>query len=252
MAVCGHCGYDAADLATCPLCSTPVHATAPAQEAQPVAALPAWEDDQVGFPTNLIRTWQSSVLAPSAFFAGVPYERAAGKPILFYLILSVLGSFLWLWWSALFSVWEVPLFSAWTEFFNSGGAEGVGQPAPAASALLNFFMAPFIAIFSLIVWSLLLHLFVLMLGRNRRNLTATVRAIGYTAGPALFAIVPVVGGLVGGVWTVVLTVIGIREAHRMTTGLAITTVLLAVVVPMLFFVFAILALVLAFAPAFPV
>ncbi len=243
MATCRHCGYEGPELATCPLCGT---ASAPAEGLARKTGdprIPEWEDSGHPFPKNLLDTWRRSVFSPGEFFRDVPYERPAARPILYYVLVSVVSSLVMLWWSPAFSTLQIPLLGetmAASELLPFAGAT-------AASAAFNFFLAPFVAIISLTLWSLLLHLFVLMLARQRRSLTATVRAVCYAAGPSLLVIVPVLGALVGGVWTLVLTVIGIREAHRMTTGAAVAAMLMAIFVPLV--VLFVLILILAAAVA---
>ncbi|MCG8468442.1 MAG: YIP1 family protein [Gemmatimonadetes bacterium] len=243
MFTCPHCGYESAAGGACPLCGTATaqgEATVAADAAVIEAPIPEWEDAARGFPRNLFETWRRSMFQPTDFFRGVPYERPAARPLLYYLIITVFGAFFTLWWQAVFSTAQLGFLA---ESLGTADALGYGG-SMAASAMLNFFIAPFAAVIGLVLWALVLHLFVLMLGRQRRDLKATVRAISYAAGPAILGIVPVLGSLAGGVWTLVLTVIGIREAHRMTTGGALAVVFLPVV--LLFgFVFTLVILVVA-------
>lgn len=195
--------------------------------------LPAWEDPAVPFPANLFDTWRRSVLEPGAFFAGGPFDRPAVRPILYYLLISVLAAALSLTWGALLPTAQPGLVETITEVMNialPGAADTIGS----AGRLADFFLTPFLAVLSLVVTSLLLHLFVLLLVPGRRSLTATVRAVCYACGPGVFAIIPFVGGLVAWIWGAVLTVIGLREAHRTTTGRAFAAWLLAAALPVAF------------------
>jgi len=185
---------------------------------------------------NLIETWRRSVFEPGAFFAGGPFERAAVRPVLYYLLVSVLAAALSLTWGALLPTAQPGLVETLAEIMN------VGLPAAAGPAgrLADFFLTPFWAVLYLIIASLLLHGFVLLLVPGRRNLTATVRTICYACGPGVFAIIPFIGGWVAGIWGVVLTVIGLREAHRTTTGKAFAAWLLAAALPVAFLMLGIL------------
>jgi len=176
------------------------------------------------------------VFEPGAFFAGGPFERAAVRPVLYYLLVSVLAAALSLTWGALLPTAQPGLVGMLAEIMN------VGLPAAAGSAgrLADFFLTPFWAVLYLIIASLLLHVFVLLLVPGRRSLTATVRTICYASGPGVFAIIPFIGGWVAGIWGVVLTVIGLREAHRTTTGRAFAAWLLAAALPVAFLTLGIL------------
>jgi len=195
--------------------------------------LPAWEDPAVSFPLNLVETWRRSVFEPAAFFAGGPFDRAAVRPVLYYLVISVLTAALSLTWGALLPTTQPGLVETLAEIMNVALPNGT-DTAGSIGRLADFFLAPFWAVLYLIIASLVLHVFVLVLVPGRRSLTATVRTICYACGPGVFAIVPFIGGLVAGIWGIVLTVIGLREAHRTTTGRAFAAWLLAAALPIAF------------------
>jgi hypothetical protein len=71
-----------------------------------------------------------------------------------------------------------------------------------------------------------LHVVLLILRGANRGYGATLRVFCFSAGPQLFTIVPFIGPAVGGVWSLVVTVIGLREVHKTTTGKAVAAVLL--------------------------
>lgn len=221
MTVCPHCGYESAGVTSCPLCSTPLRPEASAtwprstDDARPVI-LPPWEDD-VPFPRNILRTWGNSILDPGRFFAGVPYEAPALRPLLYFLILTVSAAFFTLWWQA---VGLEPV-----SLFDEAAAELRGP-----SALTQFFMSPFAGLVGLVTWSLIVQLFVLMIVPTRRGLGATLRVLCYSAGPTVFTIIPYIGGLVGFVWGLVLEIVGIRAAHRTTGARAAAVVLIPLVI----------------------
>ncbi|MFQ5746820.1 MAG: YIP1 family protein [Gemmatimonadota bacterium] len=207
MSECGHCGFDvrSGDDA-CPLCGTPV--TAVAAPARPVP----WEDPEVGFASGLWRTWKQSVIAPGEFFGGVDWNGPLGRPILYYLLLGVI--------SALFSLlW---IFAGVSDPF---GGTDVGLE-PRRFGLFVFFLSPFLGLLVLGMQTLVYHLFVAMLARDRRPMSATARAVSYAAGPAAFTAVPLLGALMAGIWTIVMVVFGLRAAHRTTTGRAVVVVIL--------------------------
>lgn len=235
MATCVHCGAEVDPAgARCPECATPL----PAREdpdlpgpgndpagtgaaaargrapSQPTTV--AWEDPAAGFPRSLLDTWRTSLFEPGRFFRSVPWEDSLARPVLYYLIVAVVGAAFTLWWNALGVAVGLPL---------EGAGAGLGLSA-GADAVVQFFITPFAALLGLGFWSLVLHVFVLLLAPERRGIGATVRALCYSYGPAVFSIVPVVGALVGLVWTVVLQVVAVREAHRTTQARAAAIVLL--------------------------
>lgn len=232
---CRHCGYEAPRLDRCPLCGAD---SGEETDGGSPGAPPPWEERAVPFPRNFLDTWTGSSFRPDAFFRGVPWDEAAARPLLYYLLVSIVSALFGLWWTAAFAVLGDPM--------AAGPSDPLLDPflamSPAARALLGFFATPFAAVIALVFWCGLLHLFVLAFARRRRGFRATMRAVCYGSGPTLLSAVPIVGALVGFVWSLVLIAIGLREGHRMSGGAAAAVVALGVVIPFgfLFVLFAML------------
>ena len=91
-----------------------------------------------------------------------------------------------------------------------------------------------------------MHLWVYLLGgRKSHGYVQTVKALAYGATPVyLVGWVPFVGGFVGGIWAIVVIIVGLRELHGMTTGKAVAAcllphvivlaIILALVLPVIF------------------
>ena len=239
MSVCGRCGHSSAAFCVCPYCRgslSPHPDPADAHERAGVPApaapgVPDWEDSAVAFPENLARTWWSSVLQPAAFFAGGAGCRPVVRPVLYFLIVVMLTVSLWLTWGAVVPGSSPGPVQEVVGMINPVLADAEAAWSRPALLLASFLLTPFAALVYLTAWSLIVHLVVVMLAPGRRAFTATVRTICYASGPWLLSIVPWVGMLAGLVWEVVLTVIGLREAHRMSTGRAFATWMLALIVP---------------------
>lgn len=225
MATCRHCGYQAPSFATCPLCG--VVADGSTAERRALADVPPWEDAASPFPRNFLDTWVRSSFRPTAFFRGVPWDEAAARPLLYYLLISIAAGLFGLWWTAAFATIGDPTAAPSDPILDS-----LFGMSPAGRALFGFFMTPFAAIVALVLWAGLLHLLTLVFARDRRGFRTTVRAVCYGAGPALFTAIPWIGGFVGLVWSLVLTAMGIREGHRTSGGTAAAIVGLGVLVPL--------------------
>lgn len=237
-ATCSHCGYRAdPDEAECPLCGSPLEREEPtAPKAEEGYRGAAWDLEGGRFPDDFIRAWKESVLSPSRFFSALRPGAALWRAILYYLVLTVVGSGLSLVWNA------------WTGGMAGAGAADLYEVlglAPGQVQLLGFLAAPFMALAGWAFFSLVYHLLVALLVEERRGLRETARVLSYSwAGPQVFLVVPFVGGIVAGAWSLVLTVVGIREHHGTSTLRAVAVVLVPVLLFVLVpFVVAILALV---------
>jgi len=217
-----------------------------------------WEDESVPFPANLGLTWWDCLVSPDRFFARVAWEKPFVRPLLYYLILTILAGLLGLFWF----VW-----SPW------GAAEQLGLTLELQ--LLSFFVTPFALLLALGLITLMQHLFVVLLVPDRRGFGATATVLCYGSGVGfLKAILPPALGLTGSVggvfgatylvlyvmlmvavlaWYVVVVVTGVRRAHSTTTGRAAAVVLLPMAIGLVLAVaFIIVALALLTLADFPV
>lgn len=69
------------------------------------------------------------------------------------------------------------------------------------------------------------HGFALLLGQSKKGFAATFAACAYASAPLVLMAIPACGSIVGVIWLVVLTGIGLKETHRISTGGAAATVL---------------------------
>ena len=69
------------------------------------------------------------------------------------------------------------------------------------------------------------HGFALVLGQAKRGFPATFAACAYACSPLVLMAVPGCGSLIAALWLIVLTGIGLKETHRISTGGAATSVL---------------------------
>ena len=59
----------------------------------------------------------------------------------------------------------------------------------------------------------------------------TEKAVIYGTTPFfLLGWIPVIGMIIGGIWAIILTIIGLRELHQITTGKALLAYVLALVI----------------------
>jgi hypothetical protein len=101
------------------------------------------------------------------------------------------------------------------------GSAGNSWPWTIGLALLT----PVFAYIFIYVNAAVTHGFALLLGQSKRGFPATFAACAYSCAPLVLVAVPACGSIVGVIWLVVLTGIGLKETHRISTGGAAATVL---------------------------
>lgn len=180
-----------------------------------------------GFVNAFTTTWRESALQPTRFFRRMP-PGGLWPAVLYYVLIGVLAEGARLFWGNVFDATGVSSYLA--EF------GGVATPAP-AERLMNFLFSPLWLVLALFMVAGVIHLFILMLVPQRKPFVETVRVFAFAYSPLLFAIVPFIGSFAGGVWSLVLVVIGLREVHHTTTGRAVSAVLIPLLIVMLIGVF---------------
>lgn len=191
-------------------------------------------------PVNsFIWTVKSLVFGPAAFFRGMPRNAGLKNPLAFAVVCSLIA--------AAPAALLVLLFSL-VAGLSGDATSAVGGIFGAFVVLLLY---PIVTVIGLFVGAGIYHLLVLLLLRpSNAGFGATFRVASYGSFPNVLGflffipILNILAGLAIGVYTVILYVLGLREAHATTTGKAALVVLAPVAVGLvLSIVFTVLAFV---------
>ncbi len=172
--------------------------------------------DPVG---SFISTARGVLLSPVGFFRGMAKRGDFLNPAIFALICALISAVL----SGLISLVLSPFFAA------------PGETAEAfAGGLVGFvftvILSPIYTAVALLIGAGVYHLLVLLFVRpGNAGFEATFRVVCYVAAIQLVSWIPIVN-IVAGIYAIVLSIFGIREAHGTTTGKAIAIVLIPVAV----------------------
>lgn len=149
-------------------------------------------------------TWKSATFDPGRFFADTPRDDGLGAAVVYYLVIGILLAGASLFWDSM------AMF-----------AGGLGQDPLAAelgiqsvSPLVRFLLAPAVLLFALFAGAGIVHVLLLIFDGADHGFGTTVRVFCYAYSPAIFGVVPILGTVVGSIWSVVLAIIGLREAHE--------------------------------------
>jgi len=92
--------------------------------------------------------------------------------------------------------------------------------SPYAGALLGLTAVPLTLTLQLFVTSAMAHGLLGLTGGARRPYAATFRVFAYAGVPSLLGLVPVIGGALATLMTLLMLLLGLRVAHGATTGQA--------------------------------
>jgi hypothetical protein len=189
---------------------------------------PPAEDESIVW--SAVSTWRESALRPAAFFRSMPRGGGLGAALLYYLPLGVLVAAINLFWQLVLPVDQSLLAR-------------LGVESNPVDPLVEFLVSPLLLFAALFVAAAFTHAALAILGGARHGVRTTARVFCYSYSPAVLAVLPRIGGVIGFVWMLFIAVIGLREAHETTGTRAAFAVLLPVFLAMGLVVFAVLLMV---------
>jgi hypothetical protein len=213
---CQHCGARVAETGKAP--SVEITSEKGGREKTP------WEDRETrGFFGGLFRTVNESLFRPSDFFKKMSVTGGLTDPLLYALIIGMVGLMF-------YYFWQILLKSAMQNMLPGMEiASGRHMFQGIVMAILAF-LSPLLIILGLFISSGILHVCLMMVKGAKNGFEATFRVVAYGYSANIFLVIPFCGGLLAGVWAIVLYIIGLREAHETTGGKAAFAVFLPAIV----------------------
>lgn len=179
-----------------------------------------WEDMQnLGFFKAFFGTLGDVLFHPSSFFSRMPVDRGLIHPLIFALVMGVLGGMFGL----LYQFVMMDLLG------RAVDVEAIGD-FHVSMMIGSAIGLPIITIIVVFVLSAILHVCLMIVRGSRKGFEATFRVIAYAMSTQIFGIIPILGGLIGFIWALVIGIVGAREAHRISTGRATLAVFLPILV----------------------
>lgn len=204
----------------------------PGQQAVSTGSPVPFEDlPRHGFFGGLWGTFVQVAKTPVAFFRAMPVTGGMSKPLIFYLLVSEFAFFCHF-------AWGLVGIGAISHYLNRPEVLELGLSISTLAPLLFLIFAPLAFIITLLGLTAVTHLLLRLVGAGERGAEATFRVLCYASVPFVLSIVPLLGPQVAEVWSLVLTAIGLKEAHRTSLSKA----LFAVLVPLMMLVAAMLGL----------
>lgn len=197
----------------------------PAAETSSTATLP-WEDPAVGGIVGLFRTAWLFLKNPTEAYMRMPVDARVLKPVVYGVLFAWVGM-------AIAQFYRVAVGNPLLRMLPPGVVPPQLQQQLAARPLAiaaGLVLAPVVILIAMVIWSAILHLMLLVLGGAGAGFAATLRVVCYGATANVFQLVPVCGGVIGGLWAIVLEVVGLAAAHKTSTLKAAMAVLIPVVV----------------------
>ena len=214
---CPHCGKEIFDnQAFCQYCGGRTGSGSPLPTTETGGRKKtAWEDRDVhGFFGGILRTIQSTLFSPTEFFRTMTVTGGLTEPLLFSLIIGMVGLMI-------SYLWQILLQGTIQNFLppEMSSAAGYDMFHGLGIAVMAI-LSPVAIILWLFIWSGIVHLCLMLVRGARQGFEATFRAVAYSHSTYLFMALPFCGGIIAAIWSIVLIIIGLKEAHEISGGKA--------------------------------
>jgi hypothetical protein len=183
---------------------------------------PVWETSGP-LATRFLETVRGVLLNPMEFYRRMRRSGGLGAPLMFGLAGTLLGGVV----AALYQLAFMTMGGGFADLSAARDAAFVGLFTGGCLVVV----IPVAGVLAMFIGAGIYHLMLLLLGGARGTFETTMRVVAYTTGAtSLLQILPVCGSLIAAVWAIVVNIIGLSQAHEISTGKAAAAVLLPVVV----------------------
>ena len=179
-----------------------------------------WENrEQAGWFNALLETIQMVLLRPMEAFAVMRREGGFMDPLLYTLILGMVGAV------ASF------IFSIGLHSFGMGRRSGLGALfGMGATSFGMLIVMPVIIVIFAFIMAGIAHLVLMLLSGAKQPFETTLRVICFGSGSAnVLQIIPICGGTIAAIYSIVLNCIGLARAHETDTWRAVVAVLAPII-----------------------
>lgn len=204
-------------------------------DEKPASWAPPWENrEQRGVFMALLFTWRLAMLFPTLFFSRLKADQPVKGLVLFGWICMTIGYVFWGSYRLLF----LPLLVESAQKTS----EAVNELDLHFLALAVIIAAPLLSLLSIYLNAALYQAVLQLLGVTKPGFRGSLRVSVYACAPMLLLLLPFFGDFLAFIWSMILSVIGIAQVHRVNNTRAMLVVLLP---PIAFYVLLLLGMRLA-------
>ena len=175
--------------------------------SEPIRNGAPWENrSETGFAKGTYLTFKEALFSPSTFFRGLTFKDGIREPFAFGLLIGAVGNMFGIFWPVL---------------MMSGGLFPFGEAISSHLTVGLIFLIMVVAVpvgvtLSMFIYSAIIHLLLMIVGGGKNKFEATFRVVAYSQAAQVLDLIPVVGSWIGGIWQLIIQVIGLREMHNIS------------------------------------
>ena len=200
---------------------TGASAITPTPTITPRSGLP-WDDrQQRGILRAFFDTLVMVLTKPAEAFTAMRREGGFGEPLIYAIIGGSVGG-------VIYFLYNILLSSA--HMLGSHENPMIQMMGGGIRPLFFIILVPLFVIITTFISSGIFHLCLMIVGGAKQPFETTFRVVCFAGGSANpLLVIPFCGGLIGGIWKIVLYCIGFARAHETDTGRAVLAVVLVIV-----------------------
>jgi hypothetical protein len=182
-----------------------------------------WDDrQQRGILRALFDTMIMVLTRPAEAFTAMKREGGFGDPLLYAIIGSSVGY-------VAYFIYNVLLSSV--RLLGTHENPVMHMMGGGIRSLFLIICVPVLVAIGAFIASGILHLCLMIVGGAKQSFETTFRVVCFGGGSAdPILIIPICGGLIGGIWKIVLYCIGLARGHETDTGRAVLAVVLPLII----------------------
>ena len=177
----------------------------------------------LGFADGFIQSLKLFTTSPTEAFAQTFKKGDFGSPLLFAIIVGWIGL-------AIGQIWETLMGASILSMMPPEVRNSIPfVPGSTAGFLMSVIFAPVYIIIALFIWSAILHLCMIIVGglsKSTAGFEGTFRVVSYSCVAQLANLIPVAGGFISLIWSLVLAIVGLQQLHHTTAGKSVAAVLI--------------------------
>jgi hypothetical protein len=183
----------------------------------PEQSSPFAERSKRGFLASFVQTWRLAALEPVRFFRQVRTSETRSA-VLFGVVALTLGNWVALVFSYLTADAAAGFLAQFTRRMNgrvdTTPLVQMVQGGTVESFVGQLVATPLIALGGLYLTAAVFHVLLLVVRGAPRGFDSTLTVVGYACGIFLLRAIPACGGLLAGIWFMVLAIHGLAESQR--------------------------------------
>ncbi len=173
------------------------------QEVKPMQV--PWESlEKHGFFAGFFETIKQVCINPKTFFENMPIKGGLVRPLIFYLLISEL-------YTAFRLIWQLIGINFPVE---SGQVPLTGLGLHGIESLVLLILYPVFLTIILFIGAGINHLCLLIVKDGSRGFNGTFKVLCYSSAPMIMSIFPLLGPIIGLIWSGVCNFLGYKYVHR--------------------------------------